>query len=937
VQIYKKFSKVGLSLCLATVLPMVSSCGANISENTNFPQKTVKNDASNLEKNNTLVDTFKDWTYNRVDPKLRKQAFSTKSSADTLKPAPGIITPTEVGLITSKIAGGRYHTVTACLSGTNLNEDPSTFPVTVEEGCNVVDPVPETFAPVNLLQPKIFDFPSYLEGDAVGEIPVDELDLQDKLYLAEDTVLDPELKVGETIRIDETGESFTIKAINTADVLGAGDKVFASDKLEISTPYPGTVDITKGGMVVHGTDTEFTTAMQGQELSINFPGSVQVTAGGVVVTGINTKFKDTFGPFDLTGAPSDVPGALGVPQNRFIIIHGDRRRIVTVDSDTTLTTEPLDPIDIEGTSWPVNLAKEAYLKEDNVGVISRAYTNTVAVVNSATSLTVTTPWQTTLSKQDYFRYGAGAGTVTATTITLDREPETPISNAEGSNISVISTKTINGSNTNLSGSISTTAGSKTVTGSFGVDFGTQINVGDTIVVEETGEVIVVASVNNDPFNPSFTTVNKVNSSFSNSRYKLQIPKNTRAKSFGATSLYPVVDTVNNILYFTSNNTSGSNFFAVKANGDLIWEHNFEGGFWGNSPTITPKTHLSKRIMYLAGKEGNIYAINTDGVLAASFKINDKFKDTSLVVDSSDSTFDYVYATSQSGTIYRLKLDFSNPQVKTFTQVYSSKVTNASFSASPVFDGSAIYVGAENGELFEIIPNTGQAARSWDLSLYPRNGSARISASAYVGLIPAGKVILIPAGGYLYRIVGSTVTQSPLLELKNGLNSRNVSSGSVFTTASNPTGTIKSSPVVMGTKAYISNSNAIFESDFSSIDAFNSSANYCVSIAGRVDDSNTNLLSLGNGNIDLSPSGNGDGSFKAAMVDLNTSGQATANINFFSVPLNPGVDSLVRFLPLNEFDSNGYPLSGENASAVADGTGRVYFTLNNGTVNVLIAP
>lgn len=961
--IYNKFSKVGISLCLSASILMLYSCGTNVNESTKIPQNIIKNDNHIAQNNIATADTFKDWTFDRVDSQLKKGAFSTKSSADSLKPDLGINVNISSGLVsglsTTRVAIGKYFTVSGCEPFTNVPGDTKVTPPQLEVGCNPVD---NSSTPGNPLT--VVDSPSVIPPKKVGAVEPPVVTLQDKLYLAAKTALDPELKVGDSIVVDETGENFLIKEINrdatspynAVDTITLGnvvpnDSAFVSSNLE--SGFPGSVKIITGGNVVTGTDTKFMTTfgpLNGSGVPLdpttsikingNFPGTVGTIFGTNTVTGSGTNFLKAFGhltplnPDPKIAISTANPGTPDDP-NASITINGFNKKVLVVTSDTTLNTGIVGVPD----NWPDTLTTQNYS-------IPGALTRKIISVDSDTSLTIAPPasvapfgplWNNSLSGKTYVKVGQKPKPVT---ITLDRIPGKPITGTNGSTISVVTNSSISNTNTPFSGRISTTAGSKVVTGSFGVNFQAELKKGDNIKVEKTGEILVVATVNTDPAGtaaPSFTSTENANFSASNSIYKLSFPKNSRAKSFGAMSIFPLIDTVNNVLFYTSDNDSGSNFFAMNAKGEPIWEHSFNGGFWGNSPTISPKTHLGQRIIYLAGKNGDIYAINTDGVLAATIKVNDTFKDMSLALDSSDSDLDYVYAAGQSGNFYRFKLDFSNSQVKTFSLVYSSKIDETSFSSSPVFDGTSVYLGGENGVLYEIIPNTGQPARSWDLSLYPRNGSAKIIGSPFVGLIPSGKVIIVPAGGYLFRIVGSTVTQSPLLELRNGVNSSNLASGSVFTSDGNPTGTIISWPFTVPgavtNKVYISNANAIFEMDYSSIDSFKNSANYCVSISGR----KGNLLSLGNGNLAISPSGAGDGSFKAAMVDINTAKNSTVNINFFSLPLNPGVDSLVSFMPLNEFDVLGYPLSGEKANSVADGTGKIYFALDNGTVNVLPTP
>ena len=74
-----------------------------------------------------------------------------------------------------------------------------------------------------------------------------------------------------------------------------------------------------------------------------------------------------------------------------------------------------------------------------------------------------------------------------------------------------------------------------------------------------------------------------------------------------------------------------------------------------------------------------------------------------------------------------------------------------------------------------------------------------------------------------------------------------------------------------------------------------------------------------------------------MADFNTSKNSTSFINYFTLPISASTDTLVRYMPLNEFDSEGYPISGFNSAAISDSAGNVYFTLNNGTVNSMVTP
>lgn len=432
-----------------------------------------------------------------------------------------------------------------------------------------------------------------------------------------------------------------------------------------------------------------------------------------------------------------------------------------------------------------------------------------------------------------------------------------------------------------------------------------------------------------------------------SAFRIVVSGNNRGKSFASTASFPAMElnnptiTTDNVLYYTSNNTSGSNFFAAGTDGSIIWENELPGDFQGASPTIssptaaaqargvTPKTYLNKRVMYVASKSGEIFCVNSDGRIVSSIKINDSFKN-SVWVDADDQNADYLYAASTSGNLYRLKLDFSNPQAQVFSSVYSTKVADTAFYSSPVLNNSSLYIGGENGVLYEIIPNTGNSSREWDLTKYTNNGSSKIVGTPAF----SGSTIIVPSGGYLFRIVGSTVTQSPLLELKQGLASRIKPYGTVYQTNDKPTGNIISSPVISNGKAYITNGNAIFESDIQSVDSFKNYSTYCLSISGRLDDSDKNIQPYGNGNLDLSPVSTDLTQTRIGMVDTNTANNNSPYLNFFSLPLSSSTDTLTGYMPLNEFDSKGHAITGYNSNVVADGKGNVYLTLDNGSVNVV---
>ena len=523
-------------------------------------------------------------------------------------------------------------------------------------------------------------------------------------------------------------------------------------------------------------------------------------------------------------------------------------------------------------------------------------------------------------------------------------------------------KVINNTNSILTGRVSTTAGSTTISGTQ-TSFHNELKIGDKIIVEDTGEILTISSVpprptpvasaTGSPVPPKFLVATAPTKTITNSSFKIYINKNTRPKNFGSTTLYPAIDlnaagTGDDVLYYTSENSDGANTFAMGSDGNVKWENHFDGNFANCYPVFSTPTLAGvaqknypaasgKKLIYILSKDGNLYCINTDGNLVASIKIDDTFKN-SVWVDADDPNIDYVYAASANGNLYRIKLDFTNPQTRSFSLSYSTKVGDTSFQATPTLSGSSLFLGGENGVLYEIIPNSGSSSRQWDLSTYSRNGSAKIIGDPVVG---TGGVIMVPAGGYLFRIIGSTVTQSPLLELKNGFNSRNKGYGAVFNTSTQlPTGNIISTPlldnIAGSTTVYVSNGNAVFQLDYSTIESFRNSANYAVSMSGRLSGSDTGLMSGTNGVVDISTPAAG-GTRKLAMADFNTSKNSTSFINYFTLPISASTDNLVRYMPLNEFDSQGYPISGFNSAAVSDGAGNVYFTLNNGTVNTMVTP
>jgi hypothetical protein len=280
------------------------------------------------------------------------------------------------------------------------------------------------------------------------------------------------------------------------------------------------------------------------------------------------------------------------------------------------------------------------------------------------------------------------------------------------------------------------------------------------------------------------------------------------------------------------------------------------------------------------------------------------------------------------------MDLTNTQQANFTLEYSKRIDSTSFYSSPVVNGSSLYLGGENGSFYEIITSTGDISKTIDLSAFNNNGSAKITATPVVG---ASGTVLVPAGGYLFRIVGNNVAQSPLLELKYDQNSRNKAYGAVFpnSNASNPTGNINDSAVINGNLAYISNGNTVFEMDYSSSATFSGKANYCVSASGRLDDTGSNLTPGSTNNIALSFNTSGMG--RIAMSDFNMRSNLAPYINFFSLPFASDTDSLIRYGYFNDFDSTGHSVSNLFSTSVSDGAGNVYFTLNNGSVNNISTP
>ncbi|MFN8673957.1 MAG: PQQ-binding-like beta-propeller repeat protein [Candidatus Sericytochromatia bacterium] len=509
-------------------------------------------------------------------------------------------------------------------------------------------------------------------------------------------------------------------------------------------------------------------------------------------------------------------------------------------------------------------------------------------------------------------------------------------------------KIINGSNTLLTGLVTVTAGSTTLEGNQ-TNFNSEVKPGDKILIESTGEILEIASVPPAPTplpgesivstSAKLNLVSAPTKTSKDSRFRVYVNKNVRGKNFGAMTISPAIDlngagSGDDVLYYTSDNTTGANFFAMSSDGRTLWEHGFSGTFLNSNPTFSSnKTYLSKKVMYVVSNDGNLYCLNTDGSQAAQIKINDTFMN-SVWIDSSDSTFDYVYLASMTGNLYKLRLQFSNSQQATFTLEYSKKIDSTSFVSSPVMNGSSLYLGGENGTMYDVITTTGDVSRSWDLSTFTKNGAAKITANPVVG---SSNTVLVPAGGYLFRIQGSNVTQSPLLEAKYDLNSRNKPYGAVFpnSNTNNPNGSIASNPVVNGNMVYVANGNTLFELDYSNNDTFRSKANYCVSATARLDENSSNLTPYGKNNIAISTGA--DGVTKVAMLDTNIKNNSTPFMNFFSIPLASDKDALARYGYFNEFDSDGKATTGSVSSAIADASGNIYFSLDNGTVNVIKTP
>ena len=518
-----------------------------------------------------------------------------------------------------------------------------------------------------------------------------------------------------------------------------------------------------------------------------------------------------------------------------------------------------------------------------------------------------------------------------------------------------STKIINNTKTVLTGRITTKVGITSIEGNQ-TNFNLELKPGDKILVENTGEILEISSIppSPTPVAPA-TTVDKdvlitmnmktaPTKATKDSTFRVYLNNNERGKNFGAMTTSPAIDlngtgTGDDVLYYTSDNKTGANFFAIGSDGRTIWEHGFNGTFINSAPTFSfnpsatqQKAFLGKKLMYVMSSQGDLYCLNSDGNQVSQIKVNDTFMN-SVWVDATDPNFDYIYATSMNGNLYKFKLQLSNSQQASFSLEYSKKIDSVSFVSSPVMNGSSLYLGGENGIMYDVITTTGDVSRSWDLSLYNKNGSAKITGNPVVG---QNSIVLVPSGGYLFRIQGSNVEQSPLLELKYDLNSRNKPYGAVFqnSNSSYPTGNISSSPIVNGNTTYISNGNVVFELDYSSNDTFKGKANYCLSASSRLDENSGNLTPYGRNNINLTTS---NGVTKVAMLDSNPKLNSTPYINFFSTPFSSDKDSLSRYGYFNEFDSSGRATTGRVTSAISDTSGNVYFTLDNGTLNISTTP
>ena len=255
-----------------------------------------------------------------------------------------------------------------------------------------------------------------------------------------------------------------------------------------------------------------------------------------------------------------------------------------------------------------------------------------------------------------------------------------------------------------------------------------------------------------------------------------IAKFTWAKSVNANSS-PAMSvnsgSTPSVMYFVTDNSSGSNVHAVNVtstntsvSGGLKWQRALGGSFSGSSPSII--TSGSKNKIYV--NNGKLSCLDADtGNTIAETVISDTFKNSSpWVVASLSDNCDYIYLTGQSGNLYKYRLIWGNSSL----DLMYSKALGGAFSSSPVYNAatSRIYIGSESGKLYEVADN-GSLITEWNLTSgtgVSRNSAGKVLASPVIDDI--SKIALVPCGGYLFRINlnDSSVTQSPLLEMRQNL-------------------------------------------------------------------------------------------------------------------------------------------------------------------------